>query len=123
MKNPKTAAISVRLDQDLKERLVTTAKNLDLSENDIARHAIRAAVAAIEANNYRVELPLAMAVKKGEPVTARGPRGGLAAIMRSDPPSVISSTPSLNETPPIPKPATSTRTVMQKIAREAKPKS
>ncbi|MEQ1862817.1 MAG: hypothetical protein ABMA13_23085 [Chthoniobacteraceae bacterium] len=95
MKNPKTAAISVRLDQDLKERLVTTAKNLDLSENDIARHAIRAAVAAIEANNYRVELPLSMAVKKGEPVTVRGPRGGLAAIERlGQPASGTSLTPS-----------------------------
>jgi hypothetical protein len=78
MKPAKSESISVRLDKDLKERLVASAQKLDLSENDIARHAIRAAVTAIEANNYRIELPLEMQVKKG-PVTSMVPAIGMKA--------------------------------------------
>jgi hypothetical protein len=45
--------------------LTQAAIQLDLSENDIVRHALRAAVNAIEANDYKIELPLAMALAKG----------------------------------------------------------
>jgi hypothetical protein len=49
----------------LKGRLTEAAVKLDLSENDIVRHALRAAVNAIEANDYKIELPLEMALAKG----------------------------------------------------------
>ncbi len=68
MKTPKTGAVTVRLDPELKARLTQAAANLDLSENDIVRHAVRAAVNAIEANDYKIELPLEMALKKAPPV-------------------------------------------------------
>ena len=55
--------LSVRLPKELDERLARAVKRLDLSKNDIARHAIRAAVSAIEAAEYRVQLPLDMAIK------------------------------------------------------------
>ena len=76
MKAPKSQSISVRLESDLKERLVRASRKLDLSENDIARHAIRAAVTGIEANGYKIELPLAMVLKKApaESVVERGAR-------------------------------------------------
>jgi predicted transcriptional regulator len=64
VKIAKTAAATVRLDPELKERLAQTAAKLDLSENDIVRHALRAAVNAIEANDYKIELPLEMALAK-----------------------------------------------------------
>jgi hypothetical protein len=35
-----------------------------LSENDIVRHALRAAMNAIEANDYKIELPLEALAKK-----------------------------------------------------------
>jgi len=58
----KDPVLSVRLPGDLDERLDRCAEKLDLSKNDIARHAIRAAVEAIEANGFRIELPLKMSV-------------------------------------------------------------
>ncbi len=41
--------------------MAQAAAKLDLSENDIVRHALRAAVNAIEANNYKIEMTLAKA--------------------------------------------------------------
>jgi antitoxin component of RelBE/YafQ-DinJ toxin-antitoxin module len=75
VKIAKTGAVTVRLDRELKGRLAQAATKLDLSENDIVRHALRAAVNAIEANDYKIELPIEMALPKepiGSPVT--GPR-------------------------------------------------
>jgi len=63
MKKMTDPVLSVRLPKELDVRLARAAKNLDLSKNDISRHAIRAAVAAIESYEYRVQLPLDMAVK------------------------------------------------------------
>jgi predicted transcriptional regulator len=65
VKIAKTTAVTVRLDPELKGRLAQAAAKLDLSENDIVRHALRAAVNAIEANDYKIELPLEMALAKG----------------------------------------------------------
>ena len=65
VKITKTGAVTVRLDPELKGRLAEAAVKLDLSENDIVRHALRAAVNAIEANDYKIELPLAVALAKG----------------------------------------------------------
>ena len=62
----KTGAVTVRLDPQLKKRLAQAAVKLDLSENDIVRHALRAAVNAIEANDYKIELPLEMPFEKGQ---------------------------------------------------------
>jgi Ribbon-helix-helix protein, copG family len=45
--------VTVRLDPELKGRLAEAAAKLDLSETDIVRHALRAAVNAIEANDYK----------------------------------------------------------------------
>jgi predicted transcriptional regulator len=70
VKIAKTGAVTVRLDPELKGRLAQAATKLDLSENDIVRHALRAAVNAIEANDYKIELPLAMALAKG-PIESR----------------------------------------------------
>jgi predicted transcriptional regulator len=70
VKIAKTTAVTVRLDQELKARLAEAAAKLDLSENDIVRHALRAAVNAIEANDYKIELPLNMGLAKG-PVESR----------------------------------------------------
>jgi len=72
VKIAKTDAVTVRLDPELKGRLAQAATKLDLSENDIVRHALRAAVNAIEANDYKIELPLEMSLAKGSigsPVT------------------------------------------------------
>jgi hypothetical protein len=63
MKIAKT--VTVRLDRELKGRLAQAATKLDLSENDIVRHALRAAVNAIEANDYKIDLPLEMWPAKG----------------------------------------------------------
>jgi predicted transcriptional regulator len=57
----KPHSITVRLGPDLKERLHESARKLDLSENNIAKHAVRAAVDFIEANDYTIELPFQMA--------------------------------------------------------------
>jgi predicted transcriptional regulator len=70
VKTAKTGAVTVRLDPELKGRLAEAAVKLDLSENDIVRHALRAAVNAIEANDYKIELPLEMALAKG-PIESR----------------------------------------------------
>jgi predicted DNA-binding protein len=64
VKIAKTGAVTVRLDPELKGRLAQAAVKLDLSENDIVRHALRAVVNAIEANDYKIELPLEMALSK-----------------------------------------------------------
>jgi predicted transcriptional regulator len=65
VKIAKTDAVTVRLDRELKGRLAQAATKLDLSENDIVRHALRAAVNAIEANDYKIELPLEMSLARG----------------------------------------------------------
>ena len=44
--------------------MAQAAAKLDLSENGIVRHALRAAVNAIEANDYKIELPLEIALAK-----------------------------------------------------------
>lgn len=49
-------SITIRL-QQLRPRLNQAANALDLSENDLARHAIRALVDCIEANNGRILWP------------------------------------------------------------------
>src|ERR1044072_9815202 len=77
--NPKVGAVTVRLDQDLKDRLSSAAQKFLLSENDIARHAIRAAVTGIEANGYKIELPLELVLKKA-PAESRVERGFRARI-------------------------------------------
>jgi hypothetical protein len=61
----KPHSITVRLGPDLKQRLHQSARKLDLSENGIAKHAVRAAVDFIEANNYTIELPFQMATASG----------------------------------------------------------
>ena len=63
MKKMTDPVLSVRLPKELDLRLARAAKTLDLSKNDISRHAIRAAVTAIEAVDYRVQLPLDVVVK------------------------------------------------------------
>lgn len=70
VKIAKTGAVTVRLDPELKGRLAQAAAKLDLSENDIVRHALRAVVNTIEANDYKIELPLEMALPK-EPIESR----------------------------------------------------
>jgi len=62
MKKMTNAVLSVRLPKELDERLSRAADQLDLSKNDIARHAIRAAILAVEASDYKIELPLRMHV-------------------------------------------------------------
>lgn len=56
----KDVIISVRLTAELNDRLEATAKALDLSKNDVARHAIRSSVEAIERNGYKIGWPLEM---------------------------------------------------------------
>jgi predicted transcriptional regulator len=70
VRTAKTGAVTVRLDPGLKKRLAQAAVKLDLSENDIVRHALRAAVNAIEANDYKIKLPLEMALAEG-PIESR----------------------------------------------------
>ena len=65
MKTAKTDAVTVRLDRELKGGLAQAATKLDLSQNDIVRHALRAAVNAIEANDYKIELPIEMSLRAG----------------------------------------------------------
>lgn len=62
MGRSKDPILSVRLPDDLESRLNKCAEKLDLSKNDIARHAIRAGIEAIEKNGYKIQLPLEMAV-------------------------------------------------------------
>ncbi len=54
--------VSVRMPKDLDERLKRVAESLDLTKNDVARHAIRAVVQAIE-SNQSLELPLKIVVQ------------------------------------------------------------
>ncbi len=61
--NTESAVLSVRLPRELDDRLGRAAEELDLSKNDIARHAIRAAVNAIEKNGNVIQLPLEMDVR------------------------------------------------------------
>jgi hypothetical protein len=57
------AVFSVRLPDDLDQRLRKCASEFDLSKNDIARHAIRAALDAIERSGYRIPWPMKMHVE------------------------------------------------------------
>jgi hypothetical protein len=66
----RTQAITIRLGPELKQRLQSAARKLDLSENDIARHALRAAVGWLEANDYRVGPPFEIVSRKG-PLVSR----------------------------------------------------
>jgi hypothetical protein len=65
-----THAITIRLGAELKQRLQSAARKLDLSENDIARHALRAAVGWLEVNDYRVGPPFEIVSRKG-PLVSR----------------------------------------------------
>jgi hypothetical protein len=56
----KPHSITVRLGPELKAKLAACAKALELSENDIAKHAVRAAVDYLEANDYRIGPPFKM---------------------------------------------------------------
>ena len=56
----KDAIILVRLTADLHKRLETTTQALDLSKNDVTRHAIRSSVETIEQNGYRIGWPLSV---------------------------------------------------------------
>jgi predicted transcriptional regulator len=66
VKMAKTGAVTVRLDPQLKKRLAQAATKLDLSENDIVRHALRAAVNAIEANDYKLSCRSRWRWQKGQ---------------------------------------------------------
>ena len=48
--------------KELDVRLAKAAKKLNLSKNDISRHAIRGALVAIESHKYCVQVPLDLAV-------------------------------------------------------------
>lgn len=61
-KERKTEAISVRLEPEMKRRLGNAARRLDLSENDIARHAIRAVIQAVEKDHFEIKLPLKLGI-------------------------------------------------------------
>jgi hypothetical protein len=61
VKIAKTAPGPAAADARLKGRLVQAAVKLDLSENDIICHALRAVVNAID---YKIDLPLEMALAK-----------------------------------------------------------
>jgi hypothetical protein len=66
----RTQAITIRLGPELKQRLQKAARKLDLSENDIARHALRAAVDWLEGNDYRVGPPFEIVSRNG-PLVSR----------------------------------------------------
>jgi hypothetical protein len=53
-------SITVRLGCELKRELHDCAQKLELSENDIAKHAIRAATTYIKAMDYRLGPPFKM---------------------------------------------------------------
>jgi len=53
-------SITVRLGAELKRELQTCAQRLELSENDISKHAIRAATNYIKAMDYRLGPPFKM---------------------------------------------------------------
>ena len=63
MKKMTSPVLSVRLSKDVDERLGRAAKKLDLSKNDIARHAIWAAVLSIEQGKFKAQIPLEMSVE------------------------------------------------------------
>jgi len=69
----RTHGITIRLGPELKQRLHNAARKLDLSENDIARHAVRAAVDWLEANDYRMGPPFEI-VCRNEPLVSRPER-------------------------------------------------
>jgi hypothetical protein len=50
-------SLTVRLGAELKRDLRECAQKLELSENDIAKHAIRAATSYIKAMDYRLGPP------------------------------------------------------------------
>jgi hypothetical protein len=54
------SGLTVRLGCELKDQLKVCAQRLELSENDIAKHAIRAAVAYIKETDYRRGPPFKM---------------------------------------------------------------
>jgi hypothetical protein len=62
VKNCKEGAVTVRLRPGTEGAL--GASRARLSENSIVRHALRAAVNAIETNDYKIELPLEIALAK-----------------------------------------------------------
>ncbi len=62
----KDVIVSIRLATELDKRLQKAAEALDLSKNDIARHAIRAAVRSIEESKYKIAWPIDMALAQAE---------------------------------------------------------
>lgn len=58
MTGKRTAPLSVRLSPELNTRLEETAKRLRMKKHTLAQEAIEAAVEAIEANDYKLVLPV-----------------------------------------------------------------
>jgi hypothetical protein len=78
----RTHGITIRLGPELKQRLHNAARKLDLSENDIARHALRAAVDWLERNDYRVGPPFEI-VSRNRPLVSRPvhrPKGKITGL-------------------------------------------
>jgi hypothetical protein len=50
--------LCIRIAKEIDDRLTKASQRLDLSKNDIAHHALRAAVEAIEAADYKIRWPL-----------------------------------------------------------------
>jgi hypothetical protein len=73
-------SITVRLGCELKRERRTCAERLELSENDIAKHAIRGAVNFIKAMDYRLG-PL-FKVTLNEPPVEEPPETGVGAGVR-----------------------------------------
>jgi len=132
----KDPVLSVRLPGDLDAKLTKCAEQLDLSKNDIARHAIRAAVAEIEANDFKITLPLAMTVQKTPVKSAPLPSltQQIAKVLAADADKDSSAstprfTPSVNEEPAPAKPFTSgprarpTRAAITKLVKREKGES
>jgi hypothetical protein len=65
-------SLTVRLGCDLKRDLRTCAERLELSENDIAKHAIRGAVTFIKAMDYRLGPPFKVTLNE-PPAEESGP--------------------------------------------------
>jgi hypothetical protein len=64
---PEVAVVTVRLGVDLKRDLQECARRLDLSENTVAKHAIRAAIDYIKLMDYRRGPPFRMILDDPSP--------------------------------------------------------
>jgi len=65
MKKQTFSTVSVRLPKELDVRLTKVARKLDLFKSAISCDAIRAAVEAIESNEYSVQIPMDISVTPG----------------------------------------------------------